>query len=317
MSEENSRYNALNKSFIDIRFVWMIEQLLPIMLLFVTGVVARRLGHGHSVALVDFILYFSFPALILQKMRFAQIGFESIKIVLFAWLAILSGLLLGWLGGRLMGLDRGRLAALMLVSALGNTSFLGFPMIEAFYGEEGLTGAILYDQFGSFLALMILGTIILSWGGGERASMTTILKRIALFPPFIAMIVALLLHGVRFPAPVERLVEMLAATLLPLVVVAVGMRLSFGALRLDVKPIAWALMVKMVVVPAIVWMVLKIGGGAPWSGVIVAESAMPAMVMVAVLAMRAGMAAELALGAVGIGMLASFIVIPLWIALAG
>src|SRR5690625_1963731 len=46
-------------------------------------------------------------------------------------------------------------AALYLTAGLGNTSFLGFPLTEAYYGEEGLKIAILVDQ-GCFLVMSTL-----------------------------------------------------------------------------------------------------------------------------------------------------------------
>jgi predicted permease len=37
---------------------------------------------------------------------------------------------------------------------------LGFPIIEALYGEEGLKTAILVDQPGSFVVLSTLGILV-------------------------------------------------------------------------------------------------------------------------------------------------------------
>jgi predicted permease len=49
---------------------------------------------------------------------------------------------------------------LILTAGLGNTSFLGFPIIEALYGQEGMKTAILVDQPGTFV---VLSTLELSW----------------------------------------------------------------------------------------------------------------------------------------------------------
>jgi predicted permease len=45
---------------------------------------------------------------------------------------------------------------LILTAGLGNTSFLGFPIIEALYGQEGMKTAILVDQPGTFVVLSTL-----------------------------------------------------------------------------------------------------------------------------------------------------------------
>jgi predicted permease len=49
---------------------------------------------------------------------------------------------------------------LILTAGLGNTSFLGFPIIEALYGQEGMKTAILVDQPGTFVVLSTLGIIV-------------------------------------------------------------------------------------------------------------------------------------------------------------
>ena len=41
--------------------------------------------------------------------------------------------------------------ALAVVGGLGNTSFIGLPMIESFYGASGMPTGILIDQLGTYL----------------------------------------------------------------------------------------------------------------------------------------------------------------------
>jgi malate permease and related proteins len=51
---------------------------------------------------------------------------------------------------------------LLLVVPLGNTSFLGFPAVEALLGTDHLPAAVIYDQLGSFLALATYGGYVAS-----------------------------------------------------------------------------------------------------------------------------------------------------------
>lgn len=48
----------------------------------------------------------------------------------------------------------------MLTVPLGNTGFVGIPLVEALLGKEAVAYAILYDQFGTFIALNTLGSFI-------------------------------------------------------------------------------------------------------------------------------------------------------------
>ncbi len=78
---------------------------------------------------------------------------------------------------------------------LGNTSFLGIPMITAFFGTEMVPYGLLYDQFGSFLALSTYGTIIINiYSGKDPKKPLVLLKKIVTFPPFIALSIAIFFH---------------------------------------------------------------------------------------------------------------------------
>ena len=55
----------------------------------------------------------------------------------------------------------------MLVGGLANTSFVGLPMIEAFYGTADLPIGILIDQLGTYLVLSTLGIAVAAYYGGR------------------------------------------------------------------------------------------------------------------------------------------------------
>ena len=64
-----------------------------------------------------------------------------------------------WLG-RLLGLSRPTTGALIMLGGLGNTSFIGLPMIESYYGTRYLPTGILIDQFGTYLVLSTVGIVV-------------------------------------------------------------------------------------------------------------------------------------------------------------
>lgn len=105
---------------------------------------------------------------------------------------------------RLLKWDRATTGCFLLLIALGNTSFLGLPIVQAFFGDTGIPFALLYDQLGSFLALAIYGSFILAVYGrqGGKQNPASIVKKIFMFPPFIALILAFLLRGITYPAVV-------------------------------------------------------------------------------------------------------------------
>src|SRR4029434_4735144 len=87
-----------------------------------------------------------------------------------------------WLMGRALGFSPATTGALMLTGGLGNTAFIGLPMIETFYGSEYLGLGILIDQAGTYFVLSTLGILVASiYSSGHAVDVKTVIRRIALF----------------------------------------------------------------------------------------------------------------------------------------
>lgn len=143
-------------------------------------------------------------------------------------------------------------AALFLTAGLGNTSFLGFPLSEAYYGEEGLQIAILVDQ-GCFIVMSTLGIIAASRASSEGDfKIAHIAKRIIRFPPFIAFCLAFILPPFVPLSSIDPLLDMLGATLVPLALFSVGLQLKLRFSRKDLRYINIALIYKLILAPALI-----------------------------------------------------------------
>jgi len=69
--------------------------------------------------------------------------------------------------GQRMQWSRDVRGALLLLVPLGNTSYLGYPMTQAFYGAQGMPYAIVFDQIGNFLLLAMLVPFVQARFGGQ------------------------------------------------------------------------------------------------------------------------------------------------------
>jgi predicted permease len=65
-----------------------------------------------------------------------------------------------------------------LTAGLSNTSFLGYPIITAIYGAEGMKTAIMIDQPGSFVVLSTLGVIVATMYSKGVANAGQIVSRV-------------------------------------------------------------------------------------------------------------------------------------------
>jgi predicted permease len=281
------------------------------------GLVLRRVPKfpkDSAGVLNHFVIYVSLPALILLKVPSLGLGKDLLVPVLLPWLMLLISAALVLLGARIFSWRQGVVGVLLLMIPLGNTSFLGIPMVTAFFGEVGVPFALLYDQFGSFIALSTYGTMILALYGGEgNPSVREVVLKIITFPPFIALVAALLfLRGSSYPQALEVLLTSLANTLVPVVMIAVGLQLAFRFSSGTFGPFVYGLLIKLVIAPLSALLICAAFGleGLPVK-VAIFEAGMPPMVSAGALAISAGMSPELTAAFVGFGIVASFITLPI------
>ena len=281
------------------------------------GMAIRRLpdfpeGSGNVLNL--FVIYISLPALVLLKIPELVFSRNLLVPALMPWVMLAVSCAIILILARLLHWQRATTGCLLLLIPLGNTSFLGIPMVKAFFGDQAIPFAVLYDQLGSFLALATYGSLVLALygSGGSRPTVAGVVKKVLSFPPFIALILALLLRTVAYPAMAVNLLQILAATLVPLVMIAVGFKLC---LRLDKEVTAQlgiGLAIKLIVAPLIALLLCKIGGLTGTAvKVSILEAGMPPMVSAGALAILANLSPQLTAALVGIGILLSFISLPL------
>ena len=259
-----------------------------------------------------FIIYISLPALILLQVPRLTFSKELLVPVLLPWAMVAISAMLVLAASRIFRWPRPTTGALMLMVPLGNTSFFGIPMVEAFWGIGSVSYAVLYDQFGSFLALSTYGSIILAiYSGSEKPTPAVILKRICLFPPFIALVIGLLTMSVPYPAVLEAVLRGIAASLVPVVMIAIGLQI-----KLKLEPGSWTpfsvgLLIKLVIAPlTAAALCFAFNQHTLAAKVSVFEAGMPPMVTAGALALLAGMAPELTAALVGLGLMASFLTLP-------
>src|SRR5690606_34821469 len=130
----------------------------------------RRMPDNAPTSLNLYVIYVALPALVLSEISQLHPSAEALLPIVFAW--ILMGLTaLGvWLLARAFHWSRPVTGVLMLTVPLGNTGFVGIPLLEAVAGPETIPYAILYDQFGTFLALNTYGVIVAANYSGTQSS---------------------------------------------------------------------------------------------------------------------------------------------------
>lgn len=293
----------------------MLAALFTVFVLLVAGYLMRRFARvpeNAAEVLNRFVIDICVPATILRLVPKLTLQVNLIVLVLVPWAMAGLAYLLVRAAARPLALDRTHRTVLFLATALGNTSFLGFPLCSALLGERSLPLAAVYDQLGSFLLLSIIAPIALgsATAGGASPRPSQILRQIFTFPPMIALIVALL--PLPHPAFLEALFTTAASALVPLAMVAVGLKLRLTPPR-PLRIFLFGLITKLVLLPCAAWLLVRALAAPPLiTQVAVLETAMPTMITAGALMIAYRVGSDLAAAFVGWGLILSLATVPAW-----
>jgi malate permease and related proteins len=287
------------------------------------GLLLRRSGrlpdNAHA-AINTIIVHVSLPAVTLRYLHDFSFSATHLLPVLMPWALFVLGAMLFWVVGRVLRLPAAHIGALTLTGGLGNSSFVGLPMIEALHGRDGLGLGLMIDQLGTSLALSTLGIAAAALYATEgRIAPRDMARRIVSFPPLIALVAALLLSPLPFPPAINEALERVGATLAPLALLSAGLQLRFDALREHARLLGLGLGYKLLVCPALVVALLWAANAAPSmaSRVSVIEAAMPPMISAAVVATQSNLSPRLLSMMVGLGIPLGLLTAPGWLWLFG
>lgn len=269
----------------------------------------KTLPKNAHTTLGTLILHVPLPAICLLSIPDLEWNFSLIPLMLVAWIVFGTAFLgFSWLGKK-GGLPQDLIGCLILTAGFSNTSFVGFPIIEATLGKEALKHAIFLDQSGSFLIVSSLGIwVAIKFSSGEIKK-RMLLKKIFSFPPFITFVVSLFMGflGIRFEGVAREVLERLSALLTPMALITVGLQLHWSAIKEESRFLLWGLSYKLILAPLIIFSLFFVGGvDLKIFQVSVLEAGMGPMITSSILAASHNLRPRLAGMMIGVGVPLSF-----------
>jgi len=259
-----------------------------------------------------YVIWVALPALVLSQVPRLSFSTDLVVLLWVPWFVTALGALLVWCASRLFDWPTEVKAVLLLTVPLGNTSFLGIPMIDAFFGSDMVSYGIIYDQFGSFLALSTYGSLILALYSKQQQSMVGIVRKVFTFPPFLALLIAVCFAKPLQHPDVAESFSMIGSSLVPVVMFAIGLQLKIKLAPGQAQAFFFGLGVRLLVIPFVVLFICQFMGiDSDASRIAIFEAGMPPMVTAGAMAMSAGLAPRLAAALVGWGVLVSFATLSL------
>lgn len=299
------------------------QQLALILACLGIGVVLRasgRLPDNAGTVLGGWVINVALPAAVFHNFHRLTVSANWWLAAATPWLGVALAVAVIVPACRALRWSRERTGALLLVGGWGNTSFVGLPAIAALAGQKWLGLGIVIDLCGSYLALSTLGIAIASIAGSTRFDWRVVVRRIATFPPLLAILIAFATTELDRPAWLNQIIDTLGQTLTPLAVVAVGYALRLDHLGGRLAPLGVGLGFRLLLAPlALILMYLALGqAGDPVAKVAMLEMTMPPMLGASIIAMDHKLEPDLVALLIGVGVPLSLpTTYALWLVIAG
>jgi predicted permease len=199
-----------------------------------------------------FALHVALPAVILLKVPHLTFSMDMIIPTVVAWAMLVCSVALIYAVGTRLGWPTETIGVLLLVVPVGNTSFMGVPMVNAFFGDAGIPHLIIYDQLGTMMIFATYGSVVLALYGCEgTVQISRVIRQVAQFPPTLALLIGLALRFWEYPDALVSLLQIMASMLTPLVMTAIGFQLTIRLSPGVLAPLGFGLAVKMAIAPII------------------------------------------------------------------
>jgi malate permease and related proteins len=264
----------------------------------------------------QFVIYISLPAIALYYIPKLEISSKLLFPLGVAWLGFALSFVFFTAFGKLFNWSKKLTGCLIITAGLGNTSFVGFPLVEAVYGKQGLETAVIVDQPGSFVVVSTLAILVATLFSRGTTTPNEIIKKILFFPPFITFSIALLLNltNIDFPPILQSVFQRLGSTVTPIALVSVGMQLDFDSKSKHWKFLSLGLLFKLFITPAFFYLlyVILLNGKGLEVQVSIFEAAMAPMITGTIVATTYGLKPKLSSMMIGFGIPISFLTLIFW-----
>lgn len=268
------------------------------------------------------VLKITLPALIISSLAMNEFNLGYIKMAGFMAMIEILIMLLAYLIARLLKFDHAKTGALILVSAFGMTTMLGYPLIAQMYpgNAEAMEEAVVTSEFGVGFLLFVLGPLIAMYFGSKTIEVATLKKSLKTFlssPIFISLLLGVGLSVL----PIDKETEIFKTFLaifhqigqanLFLVAITIGLILEFKRFGNVFIFIGIVIVLKLFLKPLLsIWLTQHQDFTATMDQIVFIETAMPSAILTAVFSKQYNCKPELVSISIMVTLLISVLTIP-------
>lgn len=313
-------YEKEDKEAMDLALITA-KQVFELFILILCGVVIGKIkmvneeGKG---MLSNLLIYFVVPFMIINSYMSgynAEILKNMGRMLFYSILTICIGMALSI--GITFLMKKEVRGIIRFATTFSNAAYMGFPLIQAMYGSEGVLYASVYVTVFNIL-LWTVGIVYVS----ESMSFKELLKKIVTCPPIISAAVGLIIFLARIPVAdvLKDTFNVVGGMNTPLSMIITGITISqFPLLSiLKDKRVYFTVILRMFIIPVICTLVMYLIHAHGMVAVItIILEACPCAAITTLFAIKFGHDQKLAVGAVTLSTLISIITLPCLALLAG
>lgn len=202
----------------------------------------------------------------------------------------------------------------LLTTMVGNTGYLGYPVVLSLVGSQYFGWAIFYDLLGTMLASYGLGVVLAAQFGSAVGGTGQIIKALFYNPTLWSFCLGLVLHDAVFPSAVDRVLNSLGWSAIALSLILIGIRLRQMSSWQHVHTASVSLSIKMLIVPlGLGFLLHQIALDPAVELVMLLQTAMPPAFASLVLSEAFGLDQELTVTTLIMGTVGLLGMLPLWV----
>lgn len=277
----------------------LLEGVIIMLILIAFAFFLQRIGllvKSNSSLFSSLVLKVTLPALIFSSLAVQQINTNLLVVSAIVAIVEIICIMLAWIIAKVIKLDRGETGALMLVSAFGMSTMLGYPIVRQVFPNniQAFEDAVIISELGVGLLLFILGPIIAMHYGkanvNEKAVLTSI-KQFFVSPIFFAIIFGIIFSFIPLPKnnqwviTTKHLFEHIGNANMFLVALTIGLLIEIRKSSRLYAFLTTAIILKLIIQPIsaqFIGSILNIDAMAQQIALI--ETAMPSAILAAIFA---------------------------------
>jgi malonate transporter and related proteins len=218
---------------------------------------ARVIGPDGVKGLSVFVFNLAIPALLFRSMAtgLSQGGADPQVIYAYYLGSAIVFALAMLIGRAAFGLDLVKQALMAITAVFSNAVLIGIPLVFTAFGHEGQIAVLLITSLHSAI-FVTLATVIVEIGRGGGAKPGAILSAVCTNPLLVAVLAGAAwgLTGWTLPAAIDTFLKLLAGAAAPSALFALGATLAAFRIAGDMRDIAVITLLKMIVHPALMWL---------------------------------------------------------------